>query len=102
MGGGGVGELGEPVEDDPPDPFAAPGLVAPGLPAPGLAAPGLAVPELAVPGLAALGLAAAGLTALVLVLVDGRAAKALVPLLQPQPQNARAIRKNRARRDSEF
>lgn len=101
MGGGGVGALGGLVEDDPPDPLAAPGLVAPGLAAPGFAAPGLAAPGLAAPGLAALGLAA-GLAALVLVLVDGRAAKALVPLLQPQPQNARTIRKNRARRDSEF
>jgi GLTT repeat (6 copies) len=92
LGGGGVGELGDPVEDEPPDPVVDPGLVAPGLAAPGLAAPGVA----------ALGLAAAGLVALLLVLVDGRAAKALVPLLQPQPQNARASRKNRARRDSEF
>ena len=82
MGGGGTAELGDPVEDEPPDPFAAPGLAA--------------------PGLAALGLAAAGLAALVLVVVDARAAKAPVPLLQPQPQNARAIGKNRARKDSEF
>ena len=97
MGGGGVGELGDPVEDEPPDPVVDPGLVAPGLAAPGLATPGLAAP-----GVAALGLAAAGIVALLLVLVDGRAAKALVPLLQPQPQNARASRKNKARRDSEF
>jgi hypothetical protein len=72
LGGGGAAELGDPVEDEPPDPFAAPGL------------------------------AALELAALAPVLVNGRAAKAPVPPLQPQPQNARAIRKNRARKDSEF
>jgi hypothetical protein len=76
LGGGGV-ELGDPVEDELPDPLTAPGLPA-----------------------AELG--ATGLAALVLVFVNARAAKAPVPLLQPQPQNARAIRKNRVRNDSEF
>jgi hypothetical protein len=72
LGGGGV-ELGDPVED--------------GLPEPGLAAPELDVAVLA---------------ALVVGVANARAAKAPVPLLQPQPQNARAIRKNGVRNDSEF
>ena len=76
MGGGGV-ELGDPVDDELPDPLADPGL-------------------------AAAELGATGLAALVLVFVKARAAKAPVPLPQPQPQNARAIRKSRARKDSEF
>ena len=76
MGGGGV-ELGDPVEDELPDPLTAPGLAA--------AEPGVT-----------------GLAALVLVFVNARAAEAPVPPLQPQPQNARAIRKNRARNDGEF
>ena len=76
MGGGAV-ELGDPVEDELPDPLAAPGV-------------------------AAAELGATGPAVLVLVIVKARAAKAPVPLLQPQPQNAKAIRKNRARNDSEF
>lgn len=76
--GGGV-ELGDPVDDGLPEP---------------LVAPGLAAPEPAVAGLAVL--------ALVVGVANARAARAPVPLLQPQPQNARAIRKNRARKDSEF
>jgi hypothetical protein len=81
LGGGGV-ELGDPVEDELPDP---------------LVAPGLAAPELAVAGLDV-----AVLEALVVGVANARAAEAPVPLLQPQPQNARAIRKNGARNDSEF
>lgn len=65
-------ELEDPVEDELPDASAGPGV------------------------------AAAELGAALLVDVNARAAKPAVPLLQPQPQNARAIRKNRARNDSEL
>jgi hypothetical protein len=81
LGGGGV-ELGDPVEDGLPELLVA--------------------PELAAPEPAVAGLDVAVLAALVVGVANARAAEAPVPLLQPQPQNARAIRKNRARNDSEF
>jgi hypothetical protein len=89
LGGGADPELVDPLEDDvpledeppfedeAPDPFVAAAL-------------------------AAEGLEAAGLAALVLVGVNARAAKAPVPLLQPQPQNTEAIRKKRVRNESDF